>query len=68
MKAVEGEITGVNARFAGIVFPGDELALELWRTGDKTWYGRVSVPRRDAVVVDPLEISTTPAATPPTAH
>jgi acyl dehydratase len=66
MKAVDGEITGVDARFTGIVFPGDELALELWRTGEQTWYGRVSVPRRDAVVVDPLEISTTPLAAPPT--
>ncbi len=51
-------VTGVDARFTGVVYPGETLALELWRTRPGAAYGRVSVPARNAVVIDPLEIST----------
>jgi acyl dehydratase len=57
-------IASVDARFTGVVFPGDELRVEVWRTGPETASARVLVPARDAVVVDPLEISTRPLGTP----
>jgi acyl dehydratase len=53
-------VTGVDARFTDVVYPGDALTVELWRIDPQRTYGRVSVVARDAVVIDPLEISTTP--------
>ncbi len=58
-------VTGVDARFTGVVYPGETLQLELWRTQPGVAYGRVSVPARNAVVIDPLEISTREPKTPP---
>jgi acyl dehydratase len=52
-------IIAVNARFTGVVYPGEALTVELWRTGTERAYGRVSVAARHSVVIDPLEISTT---------
>lgn len=52
-------ILAINARFTGVVYPGEALTVELWRTGPEHAYGRVSVAARASVVIDPLEISTT---------
>jgi acyl dehydratase len=52
-------VTRADARFTGVVHPGDELQVELWRTGDADASARVTVPSREAVVIEPLEISTT---------
>ena len=60
MRELDRPVVVADARFTGVVFPGDELRVELWRTDAATTYARVTVPRRDAVVIDPLEISTTP--------
>lgn len=67
MHALEAGVVDANARFTGVVFPGEQLRVELWRTAPARAYARVSVPERAAVVVDPLEISTTlrePPSTP----
>ncbi len=56
-------ITAVNARFTGVVYPGDELVVEMWRPDAETALARVRVPARDALVIDPLEISTSHATT-----
>ena len=51
-------IARADARFTGIVYPGDELLLELWQDGaGEAVSGRVSVPARDAVVIEPLAIA-----------
>jgi acyl dehydratase len=60
-------VSAVDARFTGVVYPGESLTVELWRTGLGRAYGRVSVEARQSVVIDPLEISTTPRKDPPTA-
>jgi 3-hydroxyacyl-CoA dehydrogenase/3a,7a,12a-trihydroxy-5b-cholest-24-enoyl-CoA hydratase len=54
---IEGPLTGADARFTGVVFPGDELLLELWKVTPRRAYGRVSVPARRVVVIEPLELS-----------
>ena len=53
-------VTRADARFTDVVYPGDELRVELWRTGPGEASARVSVPARDAVVIDPLELSVIP--------
>ena len=50
-------ITRADARFTGVVYPGDDLLVELWEEGDGELTARVSVPGRRAVVVEPLAIS-----------
>jgi acyl dehydratase len=50
-------VTGVDARFTGMVYPGDELKIELWPAGQpERIYAKVSVPERDVTVIDPLLI------------
>ena len=49
-----GRVAAADARFTGVVFPGDELAVEVWRVDAGSAYARVLVPARDAVVIDPL--------------
>jgi acyl dehydratase len=49
-------IRRADARFTDVVYPGDELRLELWDHGPGRADGRVVVPSRDAVVIDPLEL------------
>jgi acyl dehydratase len=61
MHVLPGVVVGADARFTGVVFPGDELLVEIWETAPQSAYARVSVPQREAVVIDPLEISTTPS-------
>ena len=61
-------ITAVNARFTGVVYPGETLTVELWQTGTEGAYGRVSVAARQSVVIDPLELSTTAARESATGH
>ena len=59
-QATGGAVTRADARFTGVVFPGDELRVEVWELAPETTYARVTVPQRAAVAIDPLEISTTP--------
>jgi acyl dehydratase len=54
MRLAGRDIAGADARFTGIVFPGDTLTVELWHTAADEAYVRVRVPQRDAVVIDPL--------------
>jgi len=54
-------LTRADARFTDVVFPGDDLRVELWRTAPGGASARVSVPARDTVVIDPLELSAIPA-------
>jgi acyl dehydratase len=54
MHLVGRDVAGADARFTGVVFPGDTLAVELWRMDPLHAYLRVRVPERDAVVIDPL--------------
>jgi acyl dehydratase len=54
-------VTGVDARFTGVVFPGDELEVSAWRLGTGEVYARVRVPARDATVVDPLLVTVSPS-------
>ena len=60
MHHLDGEVTGADARFTGIVFPGDTLAVDVWRTAPQQAYVRVRVPEREAVVIDPLLITLAP--------
>ncbi|MET0686322.1 MAG: MaoC/PaaZ C-terminal domain-containing protein [Solirubrobacteraceae bacterium] len=53
-----------DARFTDVVYPGDELRLELWHTGPAEVSARVLVPAREAVVIDPIELSALPAMNP----
>ncbi len=38
----------LSLRFAGVIFPGEQLELHIWKDG----YFRMRVPGRDAVVID----------------
>jgi acyl dehydratase len=60
MDALGGAVSSAGARFTGVVFGGDALTLELWHCAPGRAYGRVTVAERGAVVIDPLELSTTP--------
>jgi acyl dehydratase len=54
---VEGDVVGADARFTGVVFPGDTLSVEMWQIDPRRAYLRVRVPERDAVVIDPLLVT-----------
>jgi 3-hydroxyacyl-CoA dehydrogenase/3a,7a,12a-trihydroxy-5b-cholest-24-enoyl-CoA hydratase len=54
---IDGPLVAADARFTGVVFPGDELLLELWKTAPSRVVGRVSAPSRGVVVIEPLELS-----------
>ena len=58
-----GPVTAADARFTGVVFPGDVLQVDVWRVDARHAYARVSVPARDVIAIDPLlltlELSTT---------
>jgi acyl dehydratase len=48
-----------NARFTSVVYPGDLLAVELWRLARDRAYARVTVPERGVTVIDPLLVTLT---------
>ncbi len=50
-------ITGVDCRFVNSVYPGDQLRLDVWRTGDGSAYARLIAANRDVVAIDPLIIT-----------
>ena len=50
-------VAGADARFTGVVFPGETLSVEIWRTAPDAAYARVGVVERSAIVVDPLLIA-----------
>jgi acyl dehydratase len=49
-------LRSADARFTDVVYPGDELRVEVWRTGPGRATARVLVPSRETVVIDPLEL------------
>jgi acyl dehydratase len=49
LDADAAAVTSFGARMAGVVFPGETLRVDLWRTGPD-YVGRVVVPERDDAV------------------
>lgn len=50
-EAAAARISAYDARFAGVVFAGEALEVDLWTEGD-TWSFRCRAPARGQVVID----------------